>query len=233
MAGEMCRAAACATVVAGNIGLPVLDAAAGRAATAASADTDVWVLELSSFQLETHASPRALDAAAVLNVTEDHLDRYDGMADYAAAKARIFHGRGVQVLNRDDAASRSMALAGRAVLLPSGSTSRTGEREWGLRTQAATTWLARQPEADARRRVARCRACTTPPMRSPRWRSRAPSACRMQPLAAGAAPSSRACRTACRSSPRSSGVRFYDDSKGTNVGATVAALERLARSRWC
>ena len=76
---------------------------------------DVFVLELSSFQLESTASLRA-DAATVLNVTEDHLDRYDGLADYAAAKARIFDGDGVQVLNRDDPREHGHGAAGRRVV---------------------------------------------------------------------------------------------------------------------
>ena len=62
---------------------------------------DVFVVELSSFQLETTASLKPT-AATVLNVSENHLDRYAGMNDYAAAKARVFAGGGEQVLNRDD-----------------------------------------------------------------------------------------------------------------------------------
>ena len=73
------------------------------------------MLELSSFQLESTREPRAR-RRAVLNVTEDHLDRYDGMTDYAAAKARMFAGNGVQVLNRDDRWSLGMARAGRTLL---------------------------------------------------------------------------------------------------------------------
>jgi UDP-N-acetylmuramoylalanine--D-glutamate ligase len=69
------------------------------------------VLELSSFQLETTHGLNAA-AATVLNVTDDHLDRYAGsLDDYAAAKARVFQGKGVQVLNRDDAGRWPMAAA--------------------------------------------------------------------------------------------------------------------------
>jgi UDP-N-acetylmuramoylalanine--D-glutamate ligase len=75
----------------------------------------VWVLELSSFQLETTSSLNA-DAATVLNLSEDHMDRYPDMAAYAAAKARIFSGDGVQVLNHDDARSMAMALPGRTIV---------------------------------------------------------------------------------------------------------------------
>ena len=75
----------------------------------------MWVVELSSFQLEATSSLNA-DAATVLNVSEDHMDRYPDMATYAAAKARVFHGNGVQVLNRDDAHSLAMHLPGRNIV---------------------------------------------------------------------------------------------------------------------
>jgi len=95
MSGAIAQAAGRRSVMAGNFGLPVLDA------LDADPLTELYVLELSSFQLETTSS---LDAAAatMLNVSQDHLDRYDGMESYAAAKARIFIGTGAQVLNRDD-----------------------------------------------------------------------------------------------------------------------------------
>src|SRR5258708_532870 len=110
LAGAMARAAGVDCEVAGNIGPPVLDALmrredAGRAA-------GLWVLEVSSFQLAVTAS-LAAHAAAVLNVTEDHLDRYRGFDDYARATARVFSGDGMQVLNRDDPRSLAMALPGR------------------------------------------------------------------------------------------------------------------------
>ncbi|MEJ5211307.1 MAG: Mur ligase family protein, partial [Burkholderiales bacterium] len=98
LAGAMCRGAGLSTVVAGNIGLPVLTAL--TAIEEGEPAPGVFVLELSSFQLETTFSLDA-DAATVLNLSQDHLDRYASMADYAAAKARIFQGHGVQVLNRD------------------------------------------------------------------------------------------------------------------------------------
>lgn len=82
LVGEMCKAAGLKTIVAGNIGLPVL-------ATLAMETPDVYVLELSSFQLET-THHLVVDAATMLNLTEDHMDRYSDMATYAAAKAHIF-----------------------------------------------------------------------------------------------------------------------------------------------
>ena len=100
LVGEICKAAGLSTIVAGNIGLPVLDAL--------SMDVpDIYVLELSSFQLETTSSLHC-EAATVLNVCEDHMDRYEDLKDYAAAKARILKQSKVAVLNRDDSICMAM-----------------------------------------------------------------------------------------------------------------------------
>ena len=110
LTGAMCRRGGLATEVAGNISPAVLDAL--MHCEDLRHQPEVWVLELSSFQLET---TRTLNpaAATVLNISEDHLDRYEDMDAYARAKARIFMGEGIQVLNRDDARSMRMAVAGR------------------------------------------------------------------------------------------------------------------------
>ena len=100
LVGEICKAAGLKTIVAGNIGLPVLEALMMET-------PDVYVLELSSFQLETMHS-LIVDAATVLNICEDHMDRYANMQDYIAAKTRIFDHAKVAVLNRDD--DLSMAI---------------------------------------------------------------------------------------------------------------------------
>ena len=121
--------------VAGNIGPAVLDALMRRVDSGRL--PQAWILEVSSFQLETMQN-LGPDAATVLNLSEDHLDRYDGMREYAAAKARIFldsaisHGddRGVQILNRDDSIVREMALEGRKQIT------------FGLDLPAATVILA-------------------------------------------------------------------------------------------
>ena len=101
LVGEMCKAAGLSTIVAGNIGLPVLEALMLPV-------PDVYVLELSSFQLETTNS-LVIDAATMLNLSEDHMDRYASLQDYAVAKAHIFYHAKLQVLNRDDAWSMLMA----------------------------------------------------------------------------------------------------------------------------
>ena len=100
LVGEICKTAGLKTIVAGNIGLPVLKALMMDA-------PDVYVLELSSFQLETTHNLN-IDAATVLNICEDHMDRYADMQDYIAAKARIFSHAKVAILNRDDQLSMAM-----------------------------------------------------------------------------------------------------------------------------
>jgi len=141
LTGALCRAAGLRTVVAGNIGDAVLDALARFEGEAAQeAWPDVFVLELSSFQLETTWS-LVPTAAAVLNVTDNHLDRYADLAAYAAAKARIFAAGGVQVLNRDDPHSLAMRIPGRTVET-FGASVPASEGEWGLVRFERTTWLA-------------------------------------------------------------------------------------------
>ncbi len=139
LTGALCRAAGLATVVAGNIGEPVLDLLMPDGA-AAPAWPDVFVLELSSFQLETTASLEAT-AATVLNISENHLDRYADLDAYAAAKARIFAPGGIQVVNRDDPRTLAMRIPGRTVET-FGSSVPSSEGEWGLVRFDGTTWLA-------------------------------------------------------------------------------------------
>ncbi|OAI10655.1 UDP-N-acetylmuramoyl-L-alanine--D-glutamate ligase [Methylomonas lenta] len=99
MLGDMGSAAGFKTAIGGNLGTPALDLL--------KQDADLYVLELSSFQLERTTALNA-SAATVLNVSADHLDRHDGMAGYAEEKQRIFRGDGVMILNADDAMVMAM-----------------------------------------------------------------------------------------------------------------------------
>ncbi|MDK4707159.1 UDP-N-acetylmuramoyl-L-alanine--D-glutamate ligase [Kingella negevensis] len=110
LVGHLCEKSSLDTVVAGNIGTPVLEAWLERGGKPA----DIWVLELSSFQLETTPQLNAT-AAACLNVSEDHLDRYDDLLDYARTKDMIFNGGATQVLNADDPFSSAMKRDGHKV----------------------------------------------------------------------------------------------------------------------
>ncbi len=222
LVGEMCKAAGLKTVVAGNIGLPVLDALIGD-----GADTyvpDVYVLELSSFQLETTSSLNA-DAATVLNISEDHMDRYQGLDDYAQAKARVFFGKGVQVLNRQDDWSMSMALQGRTVVT-FGLDEAANESDFGLLTQAGDTQLIHGSKAvfpakemkiaglhnaaNALAAMALCEAIGLP-----------------QAAMKNALSEYKGLPHRVEWVADIGHVAFYDDSKGTNVGATYAALQGL------
>ena len=220
LVGAMCQAAGLTTIVAGNIGLPVLDALAMPA-------PDVYVLELSSFQLETTHTLNA-DAVTVLNISEDHMDRYASMADYVAAKTRIFQGSGVQVLNRGDYYSRSMAIEGRR-LVTFGSDVPVVAGDYGLLETDGEIWLM---QGDTRllpmgelHIAGLHNACNA---------LAALALCHAIGLAH--APLLAALRE-FRGLPHRVAwvaeidkVAFYDDSKGTNVGATCAALAGLRRN---
>jgi UDP-N-acetylmuramoylalanine--D-glutamate ligase len=219
MAGDICASAGRRTVVAGNIGLPVLDA--WSEVEAGGALPEVFVLELSSFQLE---STQTLEpaAATMLNLSEDHMDRYAGMADYAAAKARIFAGGGVQVLNRGDAWSMGMRQQGRACAT-FGLDAPTRDADWGVCDDAV---LVRGSEAlmrvdelpvagmhNAANALAALALTDT---------IRVPRAAALEALRAFRGLPHRVERVA-----EIHGIVFYDDSKGTNVGSTVAALQGM------
>ena len=139
LTGELLRATGLSVAVIGNIGEPVLDALAPH--EQGEPWPDVFVVELSSFQLETTTSLKP-SVATVLNVTENHLDRYAGIDAYAAAKARVFSGGGEQVLNRDDPRSLAMRVPGRTVQT-FGAGIPQAEDEWGLVTAHGAPWLAR------------------------------------------------------------------------------------------
>ncbi len=223
LAGTMCRTAGLDCEVAGNISPAALDALMHR--RDAGRDPAAWVLELSSFQLETTDSLEA-SAAAMLNLSEDHLDRYASMQEYTAAKSRIFRGSGVQVLNRDDPRSLAMALPGRR-LITFGLGPPASPGDFGLVRRESAAWLARgtaplfpvreiplaglHNAANALAALALCSAIELP----------------IAPLVAALA-EFRGLPHRMEPVGELRGVYFYDDSKGTNVGSTVAALAGLA-----
>ena len=247
MTGLLCRRAGLTTRVAGNISPAALDVL--RESIDADALPQAWVLELSSFQLHTTFSLQA-DAATVLKLSQDHLDWHGSMDAYAADKARIFGSDTIRVLNRDDA--RVMRMA--AVDTPSftfGLDAPVDANSFGLLEERGVLWLANAvpgEEIEKKRRkgevpepveaivnrlmpadalkirglhnasnalaaLALCRACDLP----------------LAPLLHGlreyAGEPHRVELVATID-----GVDYYDDSKGTNVGATVAALVGLGKA---
>jgi UDP-N-acetylmuramoylalanine--D-glutamate ligase len=224
LAGVLCRAGGLDAEVAGNISPAVLDALMAR--LDAGRLPEAWVLELSSFQLEATASLRPA-AATMLNLSEDHLDRYPGIEEYAAAKARIFAGDGVQVLNRGDPRSLGMRLPGRAVVTFGLDAAREPDH-YGILRIAGEPWLARgaTPLIAARdlrlagmHNVANALAALA--------LSRAIGV-RCAPVLEALAAFPGLPHRVERVGEIDEAI-FYDDSKGTNVGATVAALDGFAR----
>ncbi|ELA9892604.1 UDP-N-acetylmuramoyl-L-alanine--D-glutamate ligase [Vibrio parahaemolyticus] len=125
LTGVMAKAAGLTVGVGGNIGVPALELL--------EQDADLYVLELSSFQLETTSSLK-LKAAAFLNLSEDHMDRYEGMADYRAAKLRIFDHAELAVVNRDD--QETYPEVEMSVV-----TFGSDEQAYGLEVDGSRTWL--------------------------------------------------------------------------------------------
>ncbi len=223
LTGHLLRATGKTAGVAGNISPAALTALMD--AQDAGALPQVWVLELSSFQLETTETLFPA-AATVLNISDDHLDRYIDLDEYASAKARIFKSAGdapgIQVLNRDDTRVCRMVLPDRAII-SFGLDAPAAEDDFGLRQNRGEPWLVQGDRfllpvselplaglhnaANAMAALALCSSlgfdasALLPALRSFRGLPH-----RVEKIA------------------ELDGVSWYDDSKGTNVGATVAAL---------
>jgi len=244
LTGELCRAAGLSVNVAGNISPAALDVL--REAIATDSLPDVWVLELSSFQLYSTYTLRA-DAATVLNITQDHLDWHGDMNEYAKAKERIFGSDTVRVLNRDDARVMKMTSLdvpnttfgidaptepdafglieehGMRWLVQAISSDDEGEKKKrGKQKEPAEIFINRLMPADALKirglhnasnvlaALALCRAIDLP----------------LAPLLHAARQyQGEPHRVEAIATIR--GVDYIDDSKGTNVGATMAAINGL------
>jgi UDP-N-acetylmuramoylalanine--D-glutamate ligase len=217
LVGEMCKAAGLKTIVAGNIGLAVLD-------TLSMETPDVYVLELSSFQLET-ISNLHIDAATMLNLSEDHMDRYASMQEYAIAKARIFYNATLQVLNRDDAWSMMMARA-KLTQVTFGLSEITNTDEYGLQELDGETWLV-----EGNKELINLRDLKIVGLHNAANALAAVALCRG--IGVDYAPIIQTLYNFKGLPHRVEWVAnidevdYYDDSKGTNVGATCAAIAGL------
>ncbi|WP_041389833.1 UDP-N-acetylmuramoyl-L-alanine--D-glutamate ligase [Spiribacter salinus] len=138
MVGAMAEAAGVEAAVGGNLGQPALDLLATYPAA------PLFILELSSFQLE-HTDSLTPVAAAVLNLSPDHLDRYDDMAAYGAAKARILKGADRAILNVNDAAVRAMAQREQTTVWFSDQPG-DARASWAIEQRAGEAWLCRSGE---------------------------------------------------------------------------------------
>ena len=220
--GLMAERAGVRAAVGGNLGEPALDLWLQQERNAGN-PPDCYVLELSSFQLETTHSLKAR-VATVLNISPDHLDRYDGLEEYIAAKRRIFRGDGVMVVNADDPAVMAMIEPGRAVVRFT--LNEPDEGDFGLWREGGETWLACGQE--------RWIAASELKISGDHNLANALAALAMgQCLGLRRAGMLAALREFAGLAHRSAlvlehrGVRWFDDSKGTNVGATAAAVRGL------
>ncbi len=259
LAAHLCHGAGLAVRAAGNIGPAMLDAL--REAVISDDLPQIWVLELSSFQLALSDSFSA-DAAAILNVSEDHLDWHASMDSYLAAKQRIHAHAAVSVFDRGDAAtapSRPEPLApARAQAAPSpparitfGVDAPSAAGDFGLLREGALVWLVqavaddevagaarrrRQPASFTLRRLMPADALRIGGVHNQLNALAALALC-----SAIGVPMARMLHALrdyagephrCQIIASIEGVDYVDDSKGTNVGATSAALHGLGRRCW-
>ena len=219
--GAMVRQAKLMVVVAGNIGVPVLELIND------DAETDFYVLELSSFQLETTLSLDAV-ASTILNLSEDHMDRYDSMSEYAEAKRRIVSGTGTIIVNLDDSQARSLI----ADVITSRKTicftlnEPGAENQFGVRLINSEAWLCKGKNKLI-------------PVSAMKLKGRHNIANILAALALGTAidlPMPAMLEAAQQFSGlphrtqwiiKHKGVQWFNDSKATNVGAAIAAIQGI------
>ena len=219
MLAEMARAAGRSALEGGNLGTPALELLARPV-------PDLYVLELSSFQLESTRSLHSA-AATVLNVSADHMDRYPSLDAYAAAKARILDGAAVAVLNRDDPRVRAMAPAG-ASCLWFGAAAPGDDSQFGIAGRSGEPWLMQ----GGRPLLAAGRL----PLPGAHNRLNALAALALGTALGLPRESMVTALEGFRGLPHRtevvaehSGVLWINDSKATNVGAAVAALAGMDR----
>ncbi|MFC1665614.1 UDP-N-acetylmuramoyl-L-alanine--D-glutamate ligase, partial [Pseudomonadota bacterium] len=219
LVGELCKAAGLKTLVGGNIGTPVLDLLELET-------PDIYVLELSSFQLETTHSLK-LVSASILNLTMDHMDRYSDMASYVQAKARIFSNCKRSVVNRDD--SEVMACLSKDqeyISFGQGLPNRAGD--YGIDRRKGDDWIVKGDLP-----IFPVKVIPLP------GKHNAVNVAAALALTESLNLPKAAIETAirqfkglphrCEVVAEHKGVVWINDSKGTNVGATVAALEGFDR----
>lgn len=201
----------------GNLGTPALD-------LLTETDVDFYILELSSFQLESTHALNAF-ASVVLNISADHLDRYDSLHAYQLAKQKIYQGDGVMILNRDDSSVMRMAEIHRQQI--GFSLVEQNKTDFCLRLINDETWLCEGPH--------QLIAATELKLAGKHNLANALAALAIGsvmglPMFAmlSALREFKGLPHRCRFVRERRGVRWYNDSKATNMGASIAAIEGLA-----
>lgn len=220
LVGEMAKAAAKKVAVGGNLGEPALNLLAD--------DIELYVLELSSFQLETCQQLNA-EVATILNVTADHMDRYRDVADYAAAKQKIFIGAKQVVVNLNDPCSNPTHVAKGVVRWEYTTEAKHGFKGFQIEHKQAQQWLALDQLPIMPLDELKIKG-------SHNW-SNALAALALG-YAVGLPISSmkqalknfQGLHHRCEWVAENAGVTYFDDSKATNVGAALAAITGLGAS---
>lgn len=216
LVGEMAAAAGKHVLVGGNIGVPVLD-------LLCEAPAELYVLELSSFQLETVTQLNA-DVATILNISEDHMDRYDSLAQYHLAKQRICFGAKTIVINRHDPLTEPPLAQG--VVQLSFGLNRPDRGGFGVIMKGGVEQLAFEFKAlmpvSEIKMIGRHNVMNALAALALGYGAGLPMEPMLQTLKTFCGLPHR-----CELVAQSDDVSFYNDSKGTNVGATLAAIEGL------
>lgn len=220
LVAEMLSAAGLDTRLGGNIGVPVMQLLQQN-------EPDVYVLELSSFQLETTASLNAV-TSTVLNISEDHMDRYADIDEYADTKATIYRGDGTLVLNKDDARVSRMALVGRPHIY-FGMSEPATENDFGLRKEHGQAWLVKGAQ--------QLIAVSELPLPGSHNIANVLAAYALSSVmdvaieaANQAIKNFHGLPHRCQLVAESEGVKWIDDSKATNVGSAAAALTGMEQA---
>ncbi|NKF22927.1 UDP-N-acetylmuramoyl-L-alanine--D-glutamate ligase [Solimonas marina] len=211
LVGEMAKAAGLRVAVGGNLGTPALDLLGD--------DVELYVLELSSFQLETTHTLCCV-AATVLNLSQDHLDRHGTMEHYGRVKARIFSGCAHAVVNRDDAAVMALAPADATTFgLDAPTVGHYGLRDGQASLAAGDDALLPVAELKIFGLHNAANALAALALADAAGIAREASLVALR--AFGGLPHR------CEFVATVDGVGYFNDSKGTNVGSTLAALNGL------
>ncbi|CAA6816315.1 MAG: UDP-N-acetylmuramoylalanine--D-glutamate ligase (EC [uncultured Thiotrichaceae bacterium] len=200
----------------GNIGIPVLDLLNKE-------PVDLYVLELSSFQLETTYSLNAI-SAVILNITEDHLDRYDGFAGYASAKAKIYEQTENVLANRDD--DDVMTLAKKYQPISFGLNKPERSEDFGISESTDETWLVKGKEQLINAKALKIKGKHNIANALAALALGDMAGIDMQGMLRGLR-DFEGVEHRSQWVAKINQVNWYNDSKGTNVGATLAALSGL------